>query len=160
MIPTAKHIQYANGFLELGMLDEASDEIEQIEGEDRMSVEVMAFRSQLYCEAKQWELMEAVSKYVAQKAPEIPQGWIMWANALRYQERLEEAKKVAFKALEKHPKVGELWFNLGCYFSLLGDQKEAQKHISKATELNKKLQQQALDDPDLSKLWEWIENKV
>jgi len=159
MIPMSKRLQYANGFLELGMLDEASNEIELVEGEDRMSVEVMAFRSRMYCDAKQWELMEAVSKYVAENAPDNPQGWIMWANALRFQERYQEAKNVAFAGLDKHPEEAALWFNLACYFSLLGNQEKASENLSKATGLNKKLQQQALDDPDLSALWEWIENE-
>lgn len=38
---TKKHLQYANGYIELGMFGAASDEIESIEGDDRMSLEVM-----------------------------------------------------------------------------------------------------------------------
>jgi hypothetical protein len=33
MIPTKTRLQYANGYLELGMLDDASDELEAIEGD-------------------------------------------------------------------------------------------------------------------------------
>ena len=40
MIPTKTRLQYANGYLELGMINEASEEIESIMGEDRMSLAV------------------------------------------------------------------------------------------------------------------------
>ncbi len=55
------------------------------------------FFFELYREAKQWELMEAASKHVAEGTPEEPEGWIARANALRFQERREEARKVANK---------------------------------------------------------------
>ena len=57
------------------MIDEASDEIESIEGEDRMSVEVMTMRIKLYNQGKFWEALVDVSKYVADKEPCVVHGW-------------------------------------------------------------------------------------
>ena len=83
MISMARRIEYATGFIELGLLNEASDELEAIEGEDRLSPEVMAARSDLYMAAKNWDLLIAVSRELARQCPNIDQGWIHWAYALR-----------------------------------------------------------------------------
>jgi len=42
MIPTARHLQYARGYIDLGMVNEASDELETIDWDDRMKPEVLA----------------------------------------------------------------------------------------------------------------------
>ena len=65
MIPTIRRLGYVAGYLALGMLDEASDELEMIEGDDRMSAEVMRLRVDLYHQAKQWDLLLAVAKALA-----------------------------------------------------------------------------------------------
>lgn len=82
-IRTSTRLEYANGFLDLGMTDEASDELEAIEGEDRLSLPVMLMRSRLYLESKHWELLEAVAKHVADHAPEEPLAWVHWAYSAR-----------------------------------------------------------------------------
>jgi hypothetical protein len=39
-VATARRLRHATGYLGLGMLNEASDELEAIESEDRLSAEV------------------------------------------------------------------------------------------------------------------------
>ena len=156
MIKTKTRIQYANGYIELGMYDDASDELEAIEGEDRMSVEVMSVRAMLYFHAKQWELMEATSRFVAEQKPDFSLGWVNWANALRFQGKFEEAKHVGSKGLELHPENGPLWYNMACYCSLMGDQREAKELLHKAASIDEEFKKTAIDDPDLDELWKWI----
>jgi hypothetical protein len=48
MIPEKRHLEYASGFLALGMLNEASDELEMIQGEAALSADVMRLRVNLY----------------------------------------------------------------------------------------------------------------
>lgn len=153
MIPVATRIQYATGYLELGMLDAASDEIEAVEGEGRLSPEVLLFRSRLYNAAEQWELMEAVSKQVAKVAPADPEGWIQWGNALRFQERFKEASQVAIKALRIHPEESHIMYNLACFHCLMGELEESRCILKRALKLNPKLRESALDDPDLERVW-------
>ena len=56
MISTARRIEHANAYLALGLLNEAADELEAIEGLDRLSPAVMSVRCDLYMMAKDWEL--------------------------------------------------------------------------------------------------------
>jgi tetratricopeptide (TPR) repeat protein len=116
----------------------------------------MSFRMKMYRQAEYWPALEAVSKHIAKRAPRKPDGWINYAHALKELGKIEEAKEVASKALVRHPKNASLWFNLGCYFSLLGETKEASDHIKKAVGLDKTLQQASIDHSDLDNLWKSI----
>ena len=108
MIPTKTRLQYANGYLELGMINEASEEIESIMGEDRMSLAVMSFRMKMYRQAEYWPALEAVSKHIAKMAPRKPDGWINYTHALKEMGKTEDAKEVASKALKRHPNNASL----------------------------------------------------
>lgn len=46
MIPTFRRLEHFAGYLALGLLNEASDELEAIEGRDRLSAGVMSARVQ------------------------------------------------------------------------------------------------------------------
>jgi len=81
MIPTPRRLQYARGYIDLGMVNEASDELVAVDWDDRMKPEVLAVRVDLYLAAKNWESMEAVSRGLATDQPDIPQGWVHWAYA-------------------------------------------------------------------------------
>ena len=41
MTPTSRHLEYARGFIDLGMVNEASDELEAIDWDDRMKPVVL-----------------------------------------------------------------------------------------------------------------------
>lgn len=101
-ISTACRLEYASGFIELGLLNEASDELELIEGEDRLSAEVMAVRANLYMAAKNWDILIDVARELAQLFPRIDRGWIHWAYALRELGRVAEAKAVLLQAEPLH----------------------------------------------------------
>ncbi len=51
------------------MLVEASNELESIEGDDRLANEVLIPRSDLYMRAKQWDLLEALTRELTQRDP-------------------------------------------------------------------------------------------
>ena len=63
-VPTSRKLEYAQGWLELGRLNEAADELESIEGKDRMSTPVLLVRCELYMAAKQWDMVDAMAKVI------------------------------------------------------------------------------------------------
>ncbi len=151
---TAQRLQYADGYLALGLLTDASNELELIEGEDRLSNEVLILRSDLYMQAKQWDLLEAMGRELTQRNPNYEKGWIDRAYALREMERVPEAKAVLLEAEPIHgKKSGVLHFNLACYHCLLGDLEETKTRLRQACQLSEELKASALDDPDLKALW-------
>ncbi len=156
-ISTAKRVSYALGYLGLGLVEQASEELEAIEGEDRLSVPVMLTRIELYMAAKNWELVVAVAKGVVRADPRQEQAWIGWAYALRCLERTAEARDVLREAEPQHGKTcALLHYNLACYECLLGNLSEAKVRLRKACRKSADFKALALDDPDLQTLWEEI----
>jgi hypothetical protein len=157
MISTRRRLEFASGYLALGMLTDASDELEAIEGGDRLLPEVMAVRSDLYMEARQWDLLLAVSRELARLRPKLDKGWIGWAFALRELNRIGEARAVLLEAEPIHGrKCALLHYNLACYYCLLGDQAEAKKRLRVACRMDRHWKEAALDDQDLKALWDDI----
>jgi len=62
MISTTRHLEYTRGNIDLGMINEASDELEAINWDDRMKPEVLAVRVDLHHAAKHWKLMRDIAK--------------------------------------------------------------------------------------------------
>lgn len=152
MIPTANRLQFANGYLELGMLKQAAAELDAIKPEDRASPEVMSMRAKYYLESREWELMAAAASLAAEKAPDVAYNWINWAYALRELGSIELARDVASKALFLHPKEPVLFFNMACYCSLLGELVLADSHLRRAVILESSFAEDAMTDPDLANL--------
>ncbi len=151
---TARHLHHATGYLGLGMLNEASDELEAIDGEDRLSDDVLRLRSDLYMQAKEWDLLIAVARELARRDPEYNNAWIDWAYALRELDRVPEAKAVLLEAEPVHgKKCATLHYNLACYHCLLGELEDAKTRLRRACQMEERLKADALDDPDLKALW-------
>lgn len=159
MIRTATRLSYANGYIDLGMLNEAAEELNAIPEKDHLQDEVLSLRSRFYLESKNWEIMAAVSKQLATQSSDNTYAWVNWAYALREQNKNAEAKEIALQALKLHPDEAVLWFNLACYTSLLGEVEEASAHLDKSISLDEIFQKASVDDPDLQNLWNWLKNE-
>ncbi len=142
----------------MGLINEASDEIEAIEGDDRLALDVLRFRVDLYMAAKQWDMVIAVAMPVCAVAPGDANAWVHWAYALRELQRVEEARDVLLKAEPLHAdKEPVIHYNLACYYSLLGDIPEAKRRLEIACRADEEWRKSAIEDPDLKALWESFE---
>lgn len=155
---TQRRLRYASGYIDLGMLKAASQELDTIEGIESMSPEVLSVRADLYMAARDWNLLVAVARDLARDHSSIDKGWIYWAYALRELGRVNEAQTVL---LEAEPILGKtsivLHHNLACYSCLLGDREEAIKRLRMVFEMDKSWKAQALEDPDLASMRNVIE---
>ena len=150
MIPTHRRLEYASGYLALGMLKDAATELNLIEGDDAESAEALLLWVQLHHEAKQWNPLIKVAKAFAKVSPGEEQGWISWAYALRELQRVREAQEVLLQAEPLHGKTSAvLHYNLACYACLLGDREKAKRHLAKAFKMDAEFKESALEDPDL-----------
>lgn len=150
MIPTTRRLQHARGYLGLGMVNEASDELKAIDWDDRMKPELLAMRVDLYQAAKNWELMADIAMHLAETLPDQSDGWFNWAYALREMDKVTEAKDVALKGLELHPDQTIHHFDLACYLSLLGEYPAAKKHLNRSIKLDERFKAEAVEDEDLA----------
>jgi tetratricopeptide (TPR) repeat protein len=152
-ISTQKRLQYARGYIGLGLINEANEELEAIEGDARISTEVLRVRIDLSMEAKQWDLVVNLARPVAVIMPEDEQVWISWAYALRELDQITEAEEVLLKAEKVHGhKSAILHYNLACYACLLGHHELANQRLKQAIKLDKQLEDEWDKDPDLKAL--------
>jgi lipopolysaccharide biosynthesis regulator YciM len=70
----------AVGYVELGMFQEANDQLENIDPFNRAAPEVLAVRIAVYHGLKKWELMQEVAKRLAEFQPND----IQWTISLAY----------------------------------------------------------------------------
>jgi tetratricopeptide (TPR) repeat protein len=153
-ISTRRRLEYVKGYLALGLLPQAVQELSEIDLKDRFIPRVVEARMDLLCEAKQWSHLAALAKDYANLRPGHEKGRIMWAYALREQGRVSEARAVLLDAEES---LGEntsaiLHYNLACYHCLLGELARAKSRLAKAFRLDEELRFCALKDADLQPL--------
>lgn len=152
-----KQLQAAVGYLELGMLVEANDEIENLAPDLKTSSPVLGVRMQIYRAAEKWPLMEVVARELLKRHSNEPVYWHDLAWAVRRADSINAAQKILLDASNRFPNDAMTHFNLGCYACQLGDIEEAKTRVGRAIELDAKFKMLALDDPDLEPLWKDIE---
>jgi predicted Zn-dependent protease len=148
----------AQGYLELGMLDDAADALEQIPPENKTSLPVVALRVEIFQAAKRWSDMEAVCGYLVGLEPDNPQWWLRWGYATRRAKDEKAAAKLLKHALRKFPDEPCLLYNLGCYLCVMGKLDEARQALKQTFSLDKSFRLLAVDDPDLTELWKHFGN--
>lgn len=152
-----KHLEAANGWLELGNIVEAANELEQITPLDRVHPDVLHLRWQIYAKAGKWDVCLDIGRAMTKFAPDLVQGWVNLGNALFYMKRYGEAFDALYPALELFPQNAIIRFNLACYQCKLERLNDAYEWLAKAIELGgKPIKLMALDDPELRLLWERI----
>ena len=148
------HLQAAVGYLELGMVEDAANEIECISPDQKNSSEVLGVRLEIYRAAEKWSLMEVVARELWKRHQDQPVYWNDLAWAVRRAESVESANAILLQAVEKFPEDAMTSYNVGCYSCQLGDIEQAKMRVGKAIELDPKFKLLALDDADLEPLWD------
>ncbi len=150
---TKRRVEYALGYLGLGLFAEAAAELEGIAAEKQLLPVVRSVRVDLHLAQKQWKKAVLVAGELARAHPQLENAWIGWAYALRELKRVEEARAVLVAAEPHHGKTSAvLHYNLACYDSLLGALKSARVRLAKACRIDAQFKAAAREDPDLAAL--------
>jgi tetratricopeptide (TPR) repeat protein len=148
-----QHWQAAVGYVELGMFQDANDQLEKIDPFNRAAPEVLAVRIAIYHGQKKWELMREIAKRLTDFQPQDVQWIISHAYATRRADSIQAAKEILLNAETKFPQEAIIKYNLACYFCQMGDTESAKNYLKKAFELDSSWRGKAFDDPDLEPLW-------
>lgn len=146
------HLSHVRGYIELGLLEDAVAELNQIPLSERDRTEVLALRAIVLQETKSWTELREVAGQLLHRHPEMPDWWIMSAYATRRAEGLDSAEKILVEGARRHPQVATIQFNLGCYACQRGDLQGATSYIKNAIALDQHFQTLAATDPDLDAL--------
>lgn len=152
-ISTAHRIAYAQGYLALGLADDALEEIRFVSDEERDSDAILEIMMDAHGIRKDWQAAVPVAQEYARRHPGDSKGWISWAFAVRRLESLPAAEQILLEA-EKH--IGAtcalVHYNLACYRCQLGDPTGALHRLARACRLESHWKAAALTDPDLVSL--------
>lgn len=151
------HLRAAEGWLDLGDMVSASDELEEISAEARAHPLVLFVRYEIYARAGKWDMAAEVSNALTKILPDEPTTWAFFAYATRRKMggSIAQAKLILLEAEPKFPSEYQFPFNLACYCAQLHQLDEAEKWLEKAVEIDTEtVRKLAIDDPDLKPLWD------
>lgn len=151
-----RHIQRADGFLDLGMALDARAELDQIPEAFRNVAPVRVELLRLAFTEKDWPAAAALAGELSGKFPDEPAFWVERAYATRRAVSIAAARDILTDAALRFPKLAMIHFNLACYDCQLGNLDSALRWLAQAVALDEKCHEAALEDEDLKPLWEKI----
>jgi len=156
--PDIHYMNAARGWMGLGDLDSACEELEKIAPELCNDPRVLELSWEVYSSAGRWSDCVRIATRHIEVTADSAEGWLNKAYALRRAPGggLEQAKAVLLATREKFPDHPLVAFNLGCYDCCLGNHKDALNWIEMAVRLapeSLKLSMMAVNDPDLEAIW-------
>ena len=152
--PDQLRLDAASGWIGLGDLASARDELAQISTEAKNHPAVILVQGEYHFAAKEWEALLPLAEQMLGKFPEQDVLWINRSYALHELKRTQEALDVLLPAAEKFPKHWLVRYNLACYCAQLGRLPESLEWLNRAIALADKaeIKTMALADPDLKPL--------
>lgn len=154
VISPEKHLSYAVGYLDLGLVAEARAEIEQLPHDALDAPETLGLRLEIAMADSSWsEVLPLAEQLVGHDAKQ-ERPWVAWAYALRELDRTPEAQEIllAGRRMITRPTV-LVDYNLACYACLLGELDDARALLADVIARDKSWREMAKDDPDLAVLF-------
>jgi tetratricopeptide (TPR) repeat protein len=158
--PDQQYWQAAVGYVELGMFQDANDQLEKIDPFNRAAPEVLAVRLAIYRGLKKWELMQQIAKRLKQFEPDNVQWTISLAYATRRAYSIDVAMEILLDAEAKFPREAAIPYNLACYYCQLGEMEKAKRYLKESFEIDLNWRKPALDDEDLRPFWDSLRAEV
>jgi tetratricopeptide (TPR) repeat protein len=153
-LPDRRHLEAAQGWLELGNWLEANKELERITPQLRAHPDVLRMRVEIYSAAKKWDYAAENMNALCRMVPDDSLGYLRLAFALHELKHTKEAFDALLPVADKFPEQWLIPYNLACYACQLGRLDEAREWFHRALTLGdeKAIKLEALDDPDLAPL--------
>jgi Tfp pilus assembly protein PilF len=147
-------LSQARGYLGLGMVAEAAEELGRVPAAEADQTEVLALRALVLQEQRQWLPLVEVAHELVRRQPAESGWWVTWAYATRRSQSLAAAEAILLEAEGAHPQEGTIQYNLGCYACQRGDLAEARRRVDRAIALDPSFREAAATDSDLAPLRE------
>ena len=158
--PDLHHLTAAQGWLELGLVEEAFAELESIQPQHRTHPDVLKLRWQIYAKAEKWGHAFAVAQGLARLLPDDVEPFIWRSYSARRMQGggVLHAFELLHAVVRDFPDEPVVPFNLACYCCRLGRMPQAQSWLHIAFEIaqrngtEKHWKTKALEESDLETL--------
>jgi len=153
-ITVNKAVEAADGFLRLGLPEEAWHELEFLPSALRKSKPVMEARLRVYQALGDWSETAKIARTMTNQSPEETRWWIEWSRALTQQGQPHEARGVLLRAAARHPDNASVNYHLAKLCIAADQREEATRRLKKAFAADPALRAAAKEETDLAQLWE------
>jgi tetratricopeptide (TPR) repeat protein len=148
----AEHLTIAEGFLDLGMVDEAWAELDEIEPLERAHPSVVSMRLRILERMERFETGVEIARGAVRLHPEDLDIRLLGAAHIRRATGISEALRFLQDSAETYRGHGGYWLAIACLHCQLGDLDRTAECTRRAVDLDRSYQMRVLDDPDLEPL--------
>jgi tetratricopeptide (TPR) repeat protein len=130
--PAFFQYQAAEGWFELGDLDEAIKELGRMSARARARPEVLRLRWRILVRREQWNRCLALAKRLVRRFPEDPLSWVALAETFYLRRDVETAYRIASDMVAQFPQSWNLLYDAACYACLIGRFDQAKRFFQLA----------------------------
>jgi len=145
-----RKISAAQGYTELGMLEDAIAELDSIEPALQRGSAVIEMRLLILMRAKRWREALPLSYELCRLHPEATAGFVHSAFCLHELGRTQEAKEMLLSGPPAMQREPTYFYNLACYDVALGNIDQALRNAERSFQMDKRYREFAKADPDLA----------
>lgn len=146
----------ADGYCDLGMVDEAFRELSKLEPAEQKLQAVMEMKLKIAMDFRRWDLGLAACAALRTAFPDDSQGYVHGAFCLHELGRTADARTLLLSGPLVLLQDPTYYYNLGCYDAVLGNYEEARNNLSTSFSMQKGFRECAKTDRDLKALREWL----
>lgn len=150
---TNARLHAAQGYLGLGMAQDAWDELESIEAKHRGHPSVLKVRLEVARALGQWEMVAELARHLSKVEPEESLHVFNLAQAVRELEGHEAALAVYEFAADRWPDFGHLRLAMAVELCALNRVEDAKRMLAVAIRQDPQLREVAIDHPGLEAVW-------
>jgi tetratricopeptide (TPR) repeat protein len=146
---TKQVIRAASGWLELGMPDDALEELKSLSVDDSGERKVLELKLAAQMAKAYWEQASVTALELCQKAVDEPDHFLSAAYCLHETGKTDEARKCLIKGPAVLRELPVFHYNMACYLWTLDEREQAREHLNKAVEMDESFLESARTDRDL-----------
>jgi predicted Zn-dependent protease len=145
-------VRMAEGYSELGMLDDALAQLDQLDTEHEDRLEILRMRVDILLRKQNWKDALRLSLRFCDANPNQPFGYVHAAFCLHELGRTLEAKQTLLDGPAALLDEPVYYYNLACYDTVLGNLEQAKAYLRASFRLDKSFRELAKSDPDLKQI--------
>lgn len=143
-------LRAASGWLELGMPDDALEELGALEGKEREGRKALELKLAAEMIKEDWNVASETARALCGQAVDEPDFFLSAAYCLHEDGETEEARKWLLKGPDSLSEIPVFHYNMACYLWTLGEKERARNHLAKAVEMDESFLESAKEDRDLA----------
>jgi len=150
----AEHLTTAEGFLDLGMLEQAWEQLEEIEPQQRAESDVLAMRLRILERMGRHDMGREIARGAVRVYPDDLALRLLGSHHIRAAEGAPAAVEFLLDSVDRFRGEATYWFELACLHCQAGDLARTSECTRRAVDLDRSYQMQVLEHPDLKPLRE------